>query len=230
MIVDWIRKHPKASICTDEGLLNFKDIANFQDYHGLPEFRNVLYIKPHTYTNTSRVIQEFFEADELRYCFSFSCLGDCKFYGEGEGWEGEIRPESDRNGRRCYWGERNRHLLFSGSGRCLFDSFSILCSVSSPSSSSSSSFCFSLNFFTIVRIGLFIYLFFLEKKDLSFSFFHGERRRERKLLRVNIPYVPSRKRRERENPFDKINYCTKILYESFEILIRSNLQPSSSKK
>ncbi|NP_001292642.1 1-aminocyclopropane-1-carboxylate synthase CMW33 [Cucumis sativus] len=42
LLVDWIKKHPKASICTDEGLLNFKDIANFQDYHGLPEFRNAI--------------------------------------------------------------------------------------------------------------------------------------------------------------------------------------------
>ncbi|XP_038907009.1 1-aminocyclopropane-1-carboxylate synthase CMW33 [Benincasa hispida] len=42
LIVDWIRKHPEASICTDEGLMSFKDIANFQDYHGLPEFRNAI--------------------------------------------------------------------------------------------------------------------------------------------------------------------------------------------
>nr|ASG81407.1 ACS1 protein [Siraitia grosvenorii] len=42
LIVDWIRKNPKASLCTDEGLGSFKDIANFQDYHGLPEFRNAI--------------------------------------------------------------------------------------------------------------------------------------------------------------------------------------------
>nr|AEY82446.1 1-aminocyclopropane-1-carboxylate synthase [Momordica charantia] len=39
LIVDWIRRNPKASLCTEEGLGSFKDIANFQDYHGLPEFR-----------------------------------------------------------------------------------------------------------------------------------------------------------------------------------------------
>lgn len=42
LIVDWIRKHPKASICTDEGLESFKVIANYQDYHGLLEFRNAI--------------------------------------------------------------------------------------------------------------------------------------------------------------------------------------------
>ncbi|KAG7019125.1 1-aminocyclopropane-1-carboxylate synthase CMW33, partial [Cucurbita argyrosperma subsp. argyrosperma] len=42
MIVDWLRKHPEASICTPEGLERFKSIANFQDYHGLPEFRNAI--------------------------------------------------------------------------------------------------------------------------------------------------------------------------------------------
>lgn len=43
LIVDWIRRNPKASLCTEEGLGSFKDIANFQDYHGLPEFREVRY-------------------------------------------------------------------------------------------------------------------------------------------------------------------------------------------
>ncbi|KAK4849649.1 hypothetical protein QYF36_026935 [Acer negundo] len=33
------QKNPSASICTAEGVDKFKDIANFQDYHGLPEFR-----------------------------------------------------------------------------------------------------------------------------------------------------------------------------------------------
>jgi len=41
MIQEWIRNNPKASICTAEGVNQFKYIANFQDYHGLPEFRNV---------------------------------------------------------------------------------------------------------------------------------------------------------------------------------------------
>ncbi|XP_042974541.1 1-aminocyclopropane-1-carboxylate synthase 1-like [Carya illinoinensis] len=39
---DWIRKTPKASICTAEGVNEFKNIAIFQDYHGLPEFRQAV--------------------------------------------------------------------------------------------------------------------------------------------------------------------------------------------
>ncbi|XP_031282755.1 1-aminocyclopropane-1-carboxylate synthase [Pistacia vera] len=42
LIEDWIRKNPYASICTAEGVGEFKDIANFQDYHGLPEFRQAV--------------------------------------------------------------------------------------------------------------------------------------------------------------------------------------------
>ncbi|KAF7826099.1 1-aminocyclopropane-1-carboxylate synthase 1-like [Senna tora] len=38
-VAEWIRKNPKASICTPEGVSQFRDIANFQDYHGLPHFR-----------------------------------------------------------------------------------------------------------------------------------------------------------------------------------------------
>ncbi|KAK4268831.1 hypothetical protein QN277_022064 [Acacia crassicarpa] len=38
LIEDWIMENPKASICTPEGVNQFKHIANFQDYHGLPEF------------------------------------------------------------------------------------------------------------------------------------------------------------------------------------------------
>lgn len=41
LIEDWIRKNPKASICTAEGVNEFKNVANFQDYHGFPEFRKV---------------------------------------------------------------------------------------------------------------------------------------------------------------------------------------------
>jgi 1-aminocyclopropane-1-carboxylate synthase len=40
----WVLKHPEASICTSEGVNQFSDIAIFQDYHGLPEFRQVSYI------------------------------------------------------------------------------------------------------------------------------------------------------------------------------------------
>ncbi|CAH1419317.1 unnamed protein product [Lactuca virosa] len=39
LIQKWIAKNPKASICTKDGADSFKDIANFQDYHGLYDFR-----------------------------------------------------------------------------------------------------------------------------------------------------------------------------------------------
>ncbi|XP_055821607.1 1-aminocyclopropane-1-carboxylate synthase-like [Solanum dulcamara] len=39
LIQEWVVNNPKASICTAEGAEDFKDIAIFQDYHGLPEFR-----------------------------------------------------------------------------------------------------------------------------------------------------------------------------------------------
>ncbi|XP_044501609.1 1-aminocyclopropane-1-carboxylate synthase-like [Mangifera indica] len=42
LIEDWIRKNPYVSICTAEGVDEFKEIANFQDYHGLPEFRKAV--------------------------------------------------------------------------------------------------------------------------------------------------------------------------------------------
>ncbi|KAI4326897.1 hypothetical protein L6164_019418 [Bauhinia variegata] len=42
VIQEWVMSNPKASICTLEGVRNFSDIANFQDYHGLPEFRNAV--------------------------------------------------------------------------------------------------------------------------------------------------------------------------------------------
>ncbi|CAN4111531.1 unnamed protein product [Withania somnifera] len=42
LIEDWIKRNPKASICTTEGIKSFKAIANFQDYHGLPEFRRAI--------------------------------------------------------------------------------------------------------------------------------------------------------------------------------------------
>lgn len=42
LIQEWIRNNPKASICTPEGVNQFRNIANFQDYHGLPEFRQVI--------------------------------------------------------------------------------------------------------------------------------------------------------------------------------------------
>lgn len=42
LIEEWISKNPEASICTREGVKAFRDIAIFQDYHGLPEFRNAV--------------------------------------------------------------------------------------------------------------------------------------------------------------------------------------------
>nr|AJT35546.1 1-aminocyclopropane-1-carboxylic acid synthase [Hevea brasiliensis] len=42
LIRDWIKQNPEASICTVDGVHKFKDIANFQDYHGLPEFRKAI--------------------------------------------------------------------------------------------------------------------------------------------------------------------------------------------
>ncbi|XP_060180102.1 1-aminocyclopropane-1-carboxylate synthase-like [Lycium barbarum] len=38
LIQEWVVNNPKASICTSEGAQDFKDIAIFQDYHGLLEF------------------------------------------------------------------------------------------------------------------------------------------------------------------------------------------------
>jgi 1-aminocyclopropane-1-carboxylate synthase 1/2/6 len=44
LIKEWIKEHPAASICTEQGLIDFEEVANFQDYHGLPAFRQVLII------------------------------------------------------------------------------------------------------------------------------------------------------------------------------------------
>ncbi|XP_074272882.1 1-aminocyclopropane-1-carboxylate synthase-like [Silene latifolia] len=42
LIKEWIIMNPQASVCTNEGVNRFLDIANFQDYHGLPEFRSAV--------------------------------------------------------------------------------------------------------------------------------------------------------------------------------------------
>lgn len=42
LVEDWIKKKPEASICTLEGVSQFRDIALFQDYHGLSAFRNAV--------------------------------------------------------------------------------------------------------------------------------------------------------------------------------------------
>ncbi|KAL5814235.1 hypothetical protein ACOSQ3_025025 [Xanthoceras sorbifolium] len=42
LVQEWLKNNPKASICSAEGVYEFRDIAIFQDYHGLPEFRNAV--------------------------------------------------------------------------------------------------------------------------------------------------------------------------------------------
>ncbi|KAK4586519.1 hypothetical protein RGQ29_023600 [Quercus rubra] len=42
LIQKWIRRNPKASICTAKGVHEFKNIAIFQDYHGFKEFRQAV--------------------------------------------------------------------------------------------------------------------------------------------------------------------------------------------
>ncbi|KAG2677183.1 hypothetical protein I3843_12G089100 [Carya illinoinensis] len=42
LIQKWIMNNPEASICTPEGVNDFRDIAIFQDYHGLREFREAV--------------------------------------------------------------------------------------------------------------------------------------------------------------------------------------------
>nr|AAC83146.1 1-aminocyclopropane-1-carboxylate synthase [Nicotiana glutinosa] len=42
LIEEWIKRNPNASICTTEGIKSFRAIANFQDYHGLTEFRRAI--------------------------------------------------------------------------------------------------------------------------------------------------------------------------------------------
>ncbi|MCD7461656.1 hypothetical protein HAX54_046739 [Datura stramonium] len=39
---EWVINNQKASICTAGGAQEFKEIAIYQDYHGLPEFRNAV--------------------------------------------------------------------------------------------------------------------------------------------------------------------------------------------
>ncbi|PON97313.1 L-threonine-O-3-phosphate decarboxylase [Trema orientale] len=42
LIEEWIKKNPKASICTAEGVNEFKNVAIFQDYHGFSDFRKAI--------------------------------------------------------------------------------------------------------------------------------------------------------------------------------------------
>ncbi|KAI5439983.1 acetyl-CoA synthetase [Lathyrus oleraceus] len=42
LVENWITSNPEASICSLEGVNQFKAMANFQDYHGLPQFRQAV--------------------------------------------------------------------------------------------------------------------------------------------------------------------------------------------
>lgn len=42
LIQEWVKNNPQASICTPQGGFDFKEIAIYQDYHGLPEFREAI--------------------------------------------------------------------------------------------------------------------------------------------------------------------------------------------
>lgn len=42
LLESWLLEHPKASICADEGVTSFKEIALYQDYHGLPDCRKAI--------------------------------------------------------------------------------------------------------------------------------------------------------------------------------------------
>ncbi|RZC71069.1 hypothetical protein C5167_034230 [Papaver somniferum] len=42
LVVDWIKRHPEASICTNQGVNDFMELALFQDYHGLSTFREAI--------------------------------------------------------------------------------------------------------------------------------------------------------------------------------------------
>ncbi|KAL4339134.1 hypothetical protein GQ457_08G035240 [Hibiscus cannabinus] len=41
-IKKWLIKHPEASVSTAQGVNKFKEMALFQDYHGMPEFRRAV--------------------------------------------------------------------------------------------------------------------------------------------------------------------------------------------
>nr|ABM60749.1 ACC synthase [Picea engelmannii x Picea glauca] len=42
LLESWLLAHPKASICAEEGVSRFKEIALYQDYHGLPACRKAI--------------------------------------------------------------------------------------------------------------------------------------------------------------------------------------------
>lgn len=65
LIEEWIKNNPRASICTSEGIHAFKNIASFQDYHGLPEFRNVCYVHLIIINRKNKTIYLFFFSNLL---------------------------------------------------------------------------------------------------------------------------------------------------------------------
>ncbi|KAI4311471.1 hypothetical protein MLD38_036365 [Melastoma candidum] len=69
---DWMKSNPKASICTAEGVENFSSIANFQDYHGLPEFRQAIA----RFMTRIRCGRAKFDSD--RIVMSGGCTGACE--------------------------------------------------------------------------------------------------------------------------------------------------------
>eukprot|EP01018_Ginkgo_biloba_P006577 Gb_12852 [translate_table: standard] len=42
LLEGWLDEHPEATICSQEGTPTFRELALYQDYHGLPAFRNAM--------------------------------------------------------------------------------------------------------------------------------------------------------------------------------------------
>ena len=137
---DWIRKNPKASICTAEGVNEFKNIAIFQDYHGLPEFRQVniynlilkldriifrwLMQKQESFTYMEKiqkwirnldVIMAFFDDRILFFSFFFFFSQAVTGFMGRVRWSGKVWPRPHSHG---WWSNRSKranHVLFGGS-------------------------------------------------------------------------------------------------------------------
>lgn len=126
LIQEWVVNNPKGSICTPQGAEDFKDIAIFQDYHGLPEFRNVR-------ETSSFVLLQFiifsFWVDSYGYKYDEWSAGGGKIHGKSEGRESNIRPGPDRHERRRDRRRRNSSVLFGWSWRRIFGPYTILSSV-----------------------------------------------------------------------------------------------------
>ncbi|CAH2063225.1 unnamed protein product, partial [Thlaspi arvense] len=61
LIKEWIKANPQASICTAEGIDGFSDVAIFQDYHGLKQFRQAIA----AFMESTRGGKVKFEADRV---------------------------------------------------------------------------------------------------------------------------------------------------------------------